>query len=130
MDVHGMNVLYSKTDGWLVRSLTGFEPATEHQAFITLIVDGYDAHDARDFMKWIRSIEYRQFREPFYIADAKQYRWFVADENGLGRRMNKTVARHALMFDGASRQIADVMLRACRHWPIYLADLTRISRAA
>lgn len=61
MDGQGsMNVLYSKIDGWLVRKPEGFEPATEHQAFIALIVDGFDAHDARLFMRWIRSIAFQQ----------------------------------------------------------------------
>lgn len=66
----------------------------------------------------------------YLIAGAKQRRYFVCGENGVGRRMNKTVALHALTFDGTPRHIAQVMIRSCRWWPICLADLQPTSEAA
>jgi hypothetical protein len=122
----GMNILFDKRKGWLIRTPNGFVPSSEHKAFITLIVDGFDAHDARTFMRWIRSLAFQQFRDVAFVADARQRKYFV-HLDGVGRRMNREVARYALRSDGASTPTADLMLRVARKYDhIFLADLQPI----
>lgn len=124
-----MNILFDKYKGWLIRGPTGFEPCSELQAWIRCVVD--EIYDPHELMRMLKRVAYQQCREVYYIDDARRFKFFICGEDGIGSRYNHQIARFSLMSDGATRQIAEAMLRVAKLCSrISLADLTRISRAA
>ena len=102
-------------------------PITEDQAFSLLIRAGRDVHDAYAELRQLKAIGKRECLHVYFVEDARRWKWFVADNDGNGRRTTREFADMLLKDQGCPKRVRDRLLAVAKFLPIQLCDLTPVS---